>query len=63
MKIKTKRLKNNAQSKCCNNYADEVYRLDGWDVDDWLCSQCFVKDLIEGDYNILVDRESKKWSK
>lgn len=53
MKIKVRNFKNRS---CCGDYT--LYQLSGWDKDDWLCADDFLKELIESeaDYQILPKR-------
>jgi hypothetical protein len=49
MKIKHKSIKQDKKAKCCNNYASDLYQLDGWAKNDWLCAYCFIEELIESE--------------
>lgn len=55
MKIKTKEFKNKT---CCGDHY--LYQLNGWSKDDWICADCFLNDLIEGDYNIKTKLDNNK---
>jgi len=61
MKIKHKLGKEDEKAGCCNNYASDLYQLDGWAKDDWLCAFCFVEELrtSEARYQVIPKRELK----
>ena len=58
MKIKHKSFKEK-KCDCCNWNNTEFFKLDGWDKDDWLCSNCFSEELFnsEANYQIIPKKQ------
>ena len=54
MKIKEKTFK---RRTCCGDFT--LYQLDGWDKDDWICADDFLRELMENNYFI----ETKDYKK
>lgn len=61
MKVKTKNYRIEKNCEHCNYNASAVFQLDGWGKNDWLCSDCFARELYnsEAKYNILTERDMK----
>lgn len=62
MKIKIYKNEHNRLScENCGAYGN-MYHLDGWGKDDWLCADCFLSELIESeaDYQVIPKNQLKK---
>ena len=48
MKVKEKEFQ---KRSCCGDYT--LYQLDGWDKDDWICADDFLRELIDNEYEVM----------
>ena len=39
--------------KCCGD--QNLFKLDGWDEDDWMCADCLLRELINNNYTLLPE--------
>lgn len=50
MKVKQKE----REESCCGDYTQ--YQLDGWDEDDWMCADDFLRELMENNYEVTPEK-------
>ena len=51
MKIREKEFKNRS---CCGCHT--LYQLNGWDKDDWMCGDDLLRELINNNYEIKIEK-------
>ena len=59
MKARLKHYKEERACPSCNWDTNTFFQLNGWDKKDWICDNCFAKELVnsEADYSILTKRD------
>jgi len=58
MKVKFKEIEEETCNKCSDSLC-YFFQLDGWEEDDWLCGDCFAKELTESEADYRVFSKSQ----